>query len=155
MKRLLNLLFPLLSTGMVVAAVFAAGTAFAQPGTQLSIGPEGRLTSGKREFRRYCSQCHGVSGVGNGPVAESLKKKPANLTLLAKNNGGVFPAKKVREYIDGTKFEAAHGSREMPIWGTAFKYNMGSGWVGPNLTKAQVDKKIDMLVEYIKGIQKE
>ena len=39
------------------------------------------------------------------------------LTVLAKNNGGVFPFSNVYEVIDGRKVIAAHGTREMPAWG--------------------------------------
>jgi mono/diheme cytochrome c family protein len=120
------------------------------------MGPGGVVTSGKLMFRQYCAQCHGMSGTGNGPVAPALKKKPANLTLLAKNNGGVFPEKEVREFIDGTKTAAAHGTREMPIWGNAFRLrqaSMGAGYGGAGLTQTQVDEKINTLVNYVKSIQ--
>jgi mono/diheme cytochrome c family protein len=132
---------------------FGGGTAYAQ----VEMGPSGLITSPALDFRRYCAQCHGMSGVGNGPVAPALKKKPANLTLLAKNNGGVFPEEEVRDFINGTKTSAAHGSREMPIWGDAFRMRtgkgagMGMGSVG--LTQAQVDSKINGLVNYVKSIQ--
>jgi mono/diheme cytochrome c family protein len=78
---------------------FAGGKAYAQ----VEMGPSGVITSGKLDFRRYCAQCHGMDGTGDGPVAAALKKKPANLTLLSKNNGGVFPEKEVRDFIDGAK----------------------------------------------------
>ena len=120
------------------------------------MGPGGVVTNGKMEFRQYCAQCHGMSGTGTGPVAPALKKKPANLTLLSKNNGGVFPEKEVRDFIDGTKTAAAHGTREMPIWGNAFRLrqaSMGAGYGGAGLTQAEVDQKVDTLVKYVKSIQ--
>jgi len=107
------------------------------------------------DFRQYCAQCHGPTGVGNGPVAPALKKKPANLTLLSKNNGGVFPEDEVRSFIDGTKIAEGHGTREMPIWGYAFMFRQGShtGTGGPPLSQEQVNHKINRLVEYVKSIQ--
>lgn len=120
------------------------------------MGPGGIVTSGKLEFRQYCAQCHGMDATGNGPVSHALKKKPANLTMLAKKNGGVFPAKEVRDFIDGTKTATAHGSREMPIWGNAFRLRQASqnaGAGGPGLTQAEVNHKITLLVDYIKTIQ--
>jgi mono/diheme cytochrome c family protein len=133
---------------------FAGGKAYAQ----VTMGPSGVLTSPKLDFRRYCAQCHGMDGTGDGPVAPALKKKPANLTLLSKNNGGVFPEEEVRDFINGTKTSAAHGSREMPIWGDAFRMRTASegggkamGSVG--LTQAQVNAKINGLVSYVKSIQ--
>jgi mono/diheme cytochrome c family protein len=123
----------------------------------VTIGPSGQVITGKLEFRRYCAQCHGLDATGNGPVAPALKKKPVNLTTLAKNNGGVFPEEQVREYINGRKTVASHGTREMPIWGNEFMYRQGgSGGPGaPALTQAQVNQKIDLLVQYVKSIQTE
>ncbi len=133
---------------------FTGGKAYAQA----TMGPSGIVTSPKLDFRRYCAQCHGMDGTGDGPVAPALKKKPANLTLLAKNNGGVFPEKEVRDFIDGTKTSAAHGSRAMPIWGDAFRMRSASEGAGKTmgsvgLTQAQVNAKIEGLVNYVKSIQ--
>jgi mono/diheme cytochrome c family protein len=71
-------------------------------------------------FRAYCASCHGVSGRGDGPAAPALKAKVPDLTLLSKSHGGEFPAADVLETIAGDKVTAAHGSREMPIWGPIF-----------------------------------
>ena len=116
----------------------------------------GKLTSGELEFREFCTQCHGPTGVGNGPTAAILKKKPANLTLLAKNNGGVFPEAEVKDYITGTKFIESHGTREMPLWGNQFRYRaISSSQAGyaPAATPQQVNAKINRLVEYVRSIQ--
>ncbi len=40
---------------------------------------------------------------------------------MYKNNGGKFPTGRVRDYIDGAKEVAAHGSRDMPVWETFFR----------------------------------
>ena len=77
--------------------------------------------SGAEMYRTWCASCHGVEGKGDGPAAAALKKPPADLTQLAKKNGGKFPTEKVRNYIDGTKAVAAHGSRDMPVWGSFFR----------------------------------
>jgi len=121
------------------------------------MGPSGQLTSGAGDFREYCAQCHGPKGIGNGPVAGALKKKPANLTLLSKNNGGVFPEAEVREFISGTKMAEGHGTREMPIWGYAFMFRQAShtGTGGSPLSQLEVDHKINRLVEYVKTLQVE
>jgi mono/diheme cytochrome c family protein len=44
--------------------------------------------SGKEMFTSYCAVCHGPSGKGDGPAANALTKKPADLTQLTAKNGG-------------------------------------------------------------------
>jgi mono/diheme cytochrome c family protein len=128
-------------------------TAFAQAANEMSA--TGQITSGMLDFREYCAQCHGKIAIGNGPMAPALKKKPTNLTLLSKSNGGVFPEAEVTDFIDGSKFAEGHGTRDMPIWGYAFMYRRSShtGAGGAPLTEAQVRHKIERLVDYIKAIQ--
>ena len=79
---------------------------------------------GKAEFQSSCASCHGRDGKGKGPISQQLKVSPADLTTLAKNNGGVFPTNAVYEAIYGSKTIAAHGTREMPIWGERFNPTM-------------------------------
>lgn len=146
-----NLAAVLVLGGAIVG--FTANSAMAQGGVSMSAG--GRATSGKLEFRQYCAQCHGMNAIGDGPVAPALKKKPANLTLLSKKNGGVFPEKEVRDFIDGSKTAASHGTREMPIWGYAFMYRRGAqaSTGAEPLSQEEVNSKINLLVAYVKSIQ--
>jgi mono/diheme cytochrome c family protein len=76
-----------------------------------------RFDAGRTEYQAHCAACHGIDGKGNGPASDELKTHPADLTMLAKNNNGVFPYKAITEVIDGRKAFKAHGAREMPIWG--------------------------------------
>jgi mono/diheme cytochrome c family protein len=71
-------------------------------------------------FRAHCAPCHGENGKGHGPVAPALSVQVADLTTIAQRNGGKFPAERVRKIIAGDEVFAAHGSREMPIWGPIF-----------------------------------
>jgi mono/diheme cytochrome c family protein len=72
-------------------------------------------------FRAHCAACHGVDGKGSGPVAPSLKATVADLTVLAKRNGGKFPEERARRIISGNEPSLLpHGSREMPVWGPIF-----------------------------------
>jgi mono/diheme cytochrome c family protein len=75
---------------------------------------------GKSEFRSSCASCHGADAKGKGPASDQLKIQPPDLTMLAKNNNGVFPTNAVYETIYGLKAIPAHGTREMPIWGERF-----------------------------------
>ena len=65
---------------------------------------------GKAEYRSGCASCHGIDAKGNGPVSKELKTHPADLTVLAKRNNGVFPVNAVYQIIDGREFIASHGS---------------------------------------------
>ena len=76
---------------------------------------------GKAEYQSSCAACHGIDAKGDGPVSKELKTPPTDLTVLAKNNNGVFPYNTVYEMIDGRNSTiASHGTREMPIWGYRF-----------------------------------
>lgn len=77
--------------------------------------------AGRDAFLRYCASCHGESGRGDGPMAASLTRPPADLTLLAQRNGGTFDERAVMSTIDGRRQVAAHGTRDMPVWGAVFQ----------------------------------
>ena len=74
----------------------------------------------KSEFQSSCATCHGIDGKGKGPFSEHLKVAPADLTVLAKKNGGVFPLNDVYAAIYGIKNIVTHGNRDMPIWGLRY-----------------------------------
>lgn len=75
---------------------------------------------GDKEYRIACLNCHGAGGKGDGPMAELLKKKPSDLTMLAKNNRGEYPFLRVYQTIDGRVVVLGHGDRAMPIWGKRY-----------------------------------
>jgi len=92
-----------------------------KPGTQKQYEQLIFSVRGPDLFRAHCAACHGSDGKGNGPVAAALKTKPADLTILEKNNGGKFPTQRVQKFISGDEPSLlAHGSREMPVWGPIF-----------------------------------
>ena len=72
-------------------------------------------------YRVYCSNCHGRGGKGDGKLATALRRPPADLTLIARRNGGVFDRAKVQETIDGRREVTEHGERDMPVWGLSFQ----------------------------------
>ena len=77
--------------------------------------------AGSVSFDLYCASCHGRLGEGDGPAARSLRAAPADLTLLARRNGGTFPRERVIATIDGSGGTAIHGGAEMPVWGPTFR----------------------------------
>lgn len=71
--------------------------------------------TGSGLYTRYCASCHGLDGRGDSLVSTVLRERPPDLTTLARRNQGWFAEIHVQEIVDG-RF-AAHGTREMPIWG--------------------------------------
>lgn len=89
------------------------------PGT--STAADDKLVDvGKSEYDGACAVCHGVTGKGNGPAAGQLTNRVPDLTVLARNNKGIFPFDRVYQTIDGRQEVKSHGPRDMPIWGQAF-----------------------------------
>lgn len=108
---------------LLILAVAAASplSAYAQGAAQEKPLPVTFSLTGSEMYKTWCASCHGTAGKGDGPAASDLKTRPTDLTQLAKKNGGKFPTEKVRNYIDGAALAPAHGSREMPVWGTFFR----------------------------------
>lgn len=87
--------------------------------------------SGRRIYEESCAGCHGAKGAGDGWMGKYLTRRPAPLDRLAAANGGVFPAARVEEAIDGRKAVALHGPREMPVWGKVFEARSRGDTVRP------------------------
>ena len=106
-----------------------------------------QTTPGAEVFRTYCATCHGDSARGDGPLAPSMKRKPANLTEIAKRNGGQFPSDLVFRTIDGRQPVRGHGGPDMPVWGDAFEKSREAG------DAERVKTVIQSLVDYLESIQ--
>jgi len=139
----------LLSAAVVCVLVLTFGAQTqAQSKTTASdqeLPPLIRSVKGPDLYRAYCASCHGVDAKGNGPAAAALKAKVADLTVLAKNNGGRFPDALVRKVITGDDVIASHGSREMPIWGPIFHQ------IEEDVDRGNV--RLENLVRYLETIQ--
>jgi mono/diheme cytochrome c family protein len=109
--------------------------------------------AGKMEYLSSCGACHGADGKGKGPLSEVLKVTPADLTVLAKKNRGVFPIDSTYEVIDGRKLIAAHGTRDMPIWGFRYMPSPHQAVDPSPATEAVVRARILAIVDYLSGIQ--
>lgn len=75
-----------------------------------------------------------------------MKTPPTDLTLLAKNSRGKYPASHVAAVIHGQATTASHGSQDMPVWGPLFS-SISQGH------EAQVQQRITNLVGYIETLQ--
>ncbi|MEP3295634.1 MAG: c-type cytochrome [Hyphomicrobiales bacterium] len=108
---------------------------------------------GRNTYSQYCAQCHGESGLGDGPLAATLPKTVPNLTMIAAQNGGVFPEAETMSTIDGYFREGSHVSL-MPAFGDILEggetilYDTGDGIETPT-PAILVD-----LVAYLEVLQK-
>jgi mono/diheme cytochrome c family protein len=102
--------------------------------------------SGKQMYESYCAVCHGKDAKGNGPAASAMKTAPTDLSQLAKNAGGKYPAAHVAAVIRGQASTPSHGSQDMPVWGPLFS-SISQG------RQAQVHQRVTNLVDYIEGVQ--
>jgi len=104
--------------------------------------------TGKILYGEYCASCHGKLAKGDGPAATEFKVPPADLTTIAKRNGGKFPADHVASVLRFGATAPAHGTSEMPVWG---------GILGTSPThgtdQVKVQQRILALTNYIESLQ--
>lgn len=113
------------------------------------------IARGEADYRGHCASCHGLDGGGGGPVATFLITNPSDLTLLAQKNGGVFPQGDLRRIIDGRLEVLIHGTRAMPIWGNAFRFEEGRAPLAAlDNQERDINRRIDDLVSYLATLQK-
>ncbi len=101
---------------------------------------------GRALYRASCASCHGLTAHGDGPMAPQLKHVVPDLTGYTARNGGVFPSARLEQVIDG-RGVASHGTREMPVWGDAFRSAKG----GPSAE--MVKARITAIVRYLESLQ--
>lgn len=138
-----RLIFVALSAASLSGMVYARG-AGQSPTRRHSM-------DGEQLFRSYCAPCHGEDAKGRRPAASALKTPPADLTSIARRNAGTCPRDRVaRDVANGKPLIAAHGSKEMPIWGPNFAaLALASGSDKP------IEERIDAVVAYVQSIQTE
>lgn len=103
--------------------------------------------TGARLYFNHCAACHGETGEGDGPVAATLHVAVPNLRTLSRRSNGAFPADAVRAYIDGREVKAAHGDRQMPIWGDVFR------GLDQGTAERTVRRRVDALVAFVATLQ--
>jgi len=104
---------------LLLASFFAGSAALlAQNPPKIKEAPITPISaaSGKEMFNSYCASCHGLNAKGDGPAAPAMNRKPADLTALARKNGGKYPAEKVITTLMQYN-TLGHGSKDMPVWG--------------------------------------
>ncbi len=99
--------------------------------------------SGPTDYEVFCKSCHGPSGKGDGSLAGSLRRRPADLTQLANKNDGIYPAEAVFKVV-----EKGHDKAEMPAWAEVFAKAQESS--GPGDAGARIRE----LVKYLETLQR-
>lgn len=135
----------LLAAGAVTASAVNPSALASGSAAQISP-PRQDYYSGAYLYRVFCASCHGENGNGDGPVADTLRRPPADLTRISARAGGVFPRNQVIAIIDGRKPVPGHGSAEMPVWGDVLRATQGSD-------EAIIARRIAALVMHIQSIQ--
>ncbi len=136
----------LAAVALMAALVFHSSAQESNKGVKREAAPITSAASGKDMFMSYCASCHGKDAKGDGPAANALKSPPADLTTLAKRNGGKFPADRVTSVLRGQASLASHGDQEMPVWGPVF-WKMSQGH------EVEVHQRISNLNHYIESLQ--
>lgn len=109
-------------------------------------------TEGAELFQQNCAVCHGADGKGGADLA-GAEGSPADLTLLARSNGGVFPREMVLSTIDGYN-RMALGDQRMPefggfLEGATVPLDVGDGRMTP------VPRPLAALVTYLETLQEQ
>ena len=134
-----------------LAVALLAGIGYANQSTSRKVViPVTRTsaTNGKQMYVNYCAPCHGVDGRGQGPVAAALKKQPADLALLSKNNGGKFPSTHVMTVLQFGAANPSHGTADMPVWGPVLS-GMDKTNAEPNVQVLRISN----LSRYLQSLQ--
>ncbi len=107
-----------------------------------------------REFRNACASCHGEDGKGAGFLTRLFKGiDPGDLTQLSANNGGEFPYDWVLDVIDGRIEVAAHGERQMPVWGDRYTVDSLREFGDDARAEERLRARVQELAAYLKSIQ--
>ncbi len=114
-----------------------------------------RIDVGKLQYDSACAVCHGVGGKGDGPLKAQLVRPVPDLTVLARNNRGVFPFDRVYQIIDGRQEVSAHGPREMQVWGRVFSMQSSIYFENypPHDVESAARSRILSLIEYVYRLQ--
>jgi len=133
----------------ILAVILAAGLLYAAGAAAQEATPdESVLGEGKSDFEWQCSSCHGSDAKGDGPMAKMLIKPPANLTVIAKANGGVFPFWRVYRIIAGKTSVPGHQSFQMPDFWKRFRGDEKEwGFLPPHVRVLELTHYIESLQE--------
>ncbi|WP_321476708.1 cytochrome c [uncultured Paludibaculum sp.] len=138
-------MFRYIKTVAVLLIAAASSTFAGPPRARQSFAPAPGPESGNGLFKSHCASCHGLSGKGDGPAAAAMRMRPTDLTQLTRRGNGAFPAARLERILGGSDALAAHGGKQMPVWGPSL--------AAPGAGSAQSAQRLRNLIAYIQSIQ--
>lgn len=132
------------------AVMMAGMTGLAMAGLVAACAPEAQPTGAARDYAENCVACHGPGGRGNGPAAVGMTPAPSDLTMLAAENGGVFPKTRVMGQLVG--YTMGRSESHMPVFealreGPVVMYDDGSG------QRVATPARLVALADYLQTLQ--
>ncbi|MBP0483392.1 hypothetical protein [Sagittula salina] len=106
--------------------------------------------AGGRAYAMWCADCHGVRGLGDGRVSGQTAEPPANLTELARANGGTLPVGPVLN-----RLQQAPGPFHRGIAADLMAALDGPlvDWAGPDGRPHMVTARTADLLGYLQALQ--
>lgn len=107
--------------------------------------------TGEEIYQAQCAACHGPEGRGDGPLAQRLDRRPADLTQLG--DGAAFPRAHIMGYVDGYFRDDA--GEVMPRFGPGMAdgqlipYDIGDGIPTPT------PQALILVADYVESLQAE
>jgi mono/diheme cytochrome c family protein len=126
--------------------IFTTLAALAAPFAAAAEQPE---NPAKKAYLTYCGACHGETGKGDGVAGTFMRPKPTDLTQLAKNAGGDFPATRLTQVLEGRAQIDPHGKADLPVWGELFREEAAGNLAG----EAAARGKMQLIIQHLRAIQ--
>lgn len=125
--------------GLGIVAILAACASDARP------------REGARIYTDFCASCHGTDGRGDASAAGARQPGPPDLTMLAANNGGVFPENRVMGQL--VDYSMGRSESHMPVFeelreGPAMMVDDGTG------QRVAMPARLVELTAYLRDIQR-
>ena len=133
---------------MLISSLLAFGLL---AGCTEEIGFRSPPKSGATLFAQNFAVCHGANARGAGAAAVNLEQVPADLTLIAERNGGLFPSDDVLAKIHGYGGPGHFG--EMPDFADIDR-GENIMWETQNGQKIATPRALVALVRYLEGLQR-
>ncbi len=132
-----------------IVGVFAAALGVASGAGEAVAGDAER---GRAAFLDHCATCLGTDARGDGPLAPVLVVQPPDLTLLAANEGGVFPLGRMLRRVDGEDEVLAHGG-PMPVFGLLLE-GPSVAILAPDGTEIVTSEELADVMTWIQEVQR-